>query len=86
MTILAAGTSSPVRSLTFLYRILSDVPSSNWLKWTVLSWVAEYRPTGTFTSPKLRAPFQMVLGMADIITQVKGHPPPLIHPFVTLRS
>src|SRR5665213_1977357 len=54
------STSSPVRSLTFLYRIRSEVPSSNWLKWIVLSLVAGYRPTGTLTRPKLSDPFQIV--------------------------
>src|SRR3974390_1452633 len=43
----------------------SDVPSSNWLKWMLLSDVAGYRPTGMFTSPKLRAPFQIVRGTYD---------------------
>ena len=36
----AVATSFPVRSLTFLYRIRSEVPDSNWLKWMVLSCVA----------------------------------------------
>src|ERR1039458_7556960 len=66
-TILDWDTSRPVRSFTFLYRIRSAVPDSNWLKWIVLSWVAEYRPTGTLTSPKLRDPDQIARAIVSVL-------------------
>jgi len=53
--------SSPVRSLTRFWRIRSGVPAWNWLKWIALSSVAENRPTGTLTKPKLNDPVQIAL-------------------------
>ena len=61
----------------------SDVPSSNWLKWMLLSDVAGYRPTGMFTSPKLRAPFQIVRGTSHKLP-AQGRSTTLLQPFATL--
>src|ERR1035438_3397821 len=59
----AYATSSPVCSPTRLFRIRSEVPARNWLKWIDWSSVAEYRPTGTLTRPKLRDPVQTALAI-----------------------
>ena len=61
----------------------SDVPSSNWLKWMLLSDVAGYRPTGMFTSPKLRAPFQIVRGTRTKLP-AQRRSTTLLQPFATL--
>ena len=62
----------------------SDVPSSNWLKWMLLSDVAGYRPTGMFTSPKLRAPFQIVRGTGNKLP-AQGWSTTLLQRFGTLN-
>jgi hypothetical protein len=36
-----------------------EVPFWNWWKCTSWSWVAEYRPTGTFTKPNDTDPLQI---------------------------
>src|SRR6185437_1802179 len=62
----------------------SEVPSSNWLKWMLLSDVAGYRPTGMFTSPKLRAPFQIVRATANKLP-AQGRSTTLLQAFATLN-
>src|SRR6476646_12117872 len=56
------GTSSPVCSDTFRYRMRAPVVSSSWLKRTSRERVAETARTGTVTSPKLIVPGQIALG------------------------
>ncbi len=56
---LLAAVSHPTR----LFRIRSEVPARNWLKWIERSSVAEYRPTGTLTRPKLSDPVQIALAI-----------------------
>ena len=85
-TILDWATSRPVRSFTFLYRIRSGVPDSNWLKWIVLSWVAENRPTGTLTSPKLRDPDQIARAIRLFLPSPGAGSTILLHPVVTLNT
>jgi hypothetical protein len=64
LTMSENATSLPVRSLTRLYRIRSDVPRSNCRKLIVWSSVALYSSTGMVTRPKLIAPLQIGLATA----------------------
>jgi hypothetical protein len=54
------------------------------LKWMLLSEVAGYSPTGIFTNPKLRAPFQIVRGTPNKIP-AQSRSTTLLQPFVTLK-
>jgi hypothetical protein len=53
------------------------------LKWMLLSDVAGYRPTGMFTSPKLRAPYQIVRGTPNKLP-AQSRSTTLLQRFVTL--
>src|SRR6266516_1110172 len=70
-------TSRPVRSLTRLYRIRSEVPAWNWLKWTVLSSVAVYTATGTLTRPNATEPVQIGRAITPPWPPRPGYPGPL---------
>ena len=58
------STSLPVRSDTRLCLMRAPVPAWNSWKCTSLAATALKSWTGTFTSPKLREPFQIDLGIA----------------------